>query len=229
MKRLTTRKTTQSEKHHLHSFYFSFFGGPRRICGKDDRVWNGLSGFKCFGFNSPTSEDQISWQQGAEYAEGQMVIANDTLWQATKDHISEGPDLKACDCWEKYEKHDYAHFNAKHTWIEYINRLLGALSGIPIILLFSMTLMENRKKGIFISSGALLFVLIAAWLGKVVVDENLESIMISIHVVVAILALAFLVGMMQYVSQKYNVPSKTRFLILLSLIVLLAQLLWDTS
>ena len=105
---------------------------------------------KCFGLLiPPTSEDQITWKQGAEYAEGQMVIANDTLWQATTDHISEGSDLKDCGCWEKYEKHDYAHFNAKHTWIEYINRLLGALSGIPIILLFSMSLMENKKKGHF--------------------------------------------------------------------------------
>lgn len=186
---------------------------------------------KCFGLLiPPTSEDQITWQQGAEYAEGQMVIANDTLWQSTTDHIAEGPDLKSCDCWEKYEKHNYAHFNAKHTWTEYINRLLGALSGIPIILLFSMTLMENKKKGIFISSGAVLFVLIAAWLGKVVVDENLEAIMISIHVVVAILVLALLVGMMQYVSRKkYKVPSRTRTLILVSLILSFAQLVLGTQ
>ena len=186
---------------------------------------------KCFGLLiPPTSEDQITWKQGAEYAEGQMVIANDTLWQTTTDHVAEGSDLKDCGCWEKYDKHDYAHFNAKHTWIEYINRLLGALSGIPIILLFSMSLMENKKKGIFISSCAVFFVLLAAWMGKVVVDENLEAFMITIHVVVAFMALAFLVGMMQYVSRKkYKVSKNIRTLILASLAISFLQLVLGTQ
>ena len=147
---------------------------------------------KCFGFFiPPTSEDQITWKQGAEYAEGQMVIANDTLWQATTDHTSEGSDLKDCGCWEKYDKHDYAHFNAKHTWIEYINRLLGAPfrhSNYPPY--FSMSLIKKKKKGHFSFQVALYsFVLLAAWMGKVVVDENLEAFMITIHVVVAFMAL----------------------------------------
>ena len=186
---------------------------------------------KCFGLLiPPISEAQITWKQGAEYTEGQMVIANDTLWQTTKGHIAVGSDLKDCECWEKYEKHNYAHFNASHTWTEYINRLLGALSGIPIILLFLMTLMENKKKGIFISSGALFFVLLAAWIGKVVVDENLEAFMITIHVVVALMVLAFLVGMMQYVSRKkYNVSKNIRILILASLVISFLQLVLGTQ
>ena len=101
---------------------------------------------KCFGLLiPPTSEDQITWKQDAEYTEGQMVIVNDTLWQSTIDHVAVGSDLKDCECWKKYEKHDYAHFNARHTWIEYINRLLGALSGIPILLLFSLSIIKNEK------------------------------------------------------------------------------------
>ena len=186
---------------------------------------------KCFGLLiPPTSEDQIMWKQGAEYIKGQMVIANDTLWQATTDHVAEGSDLNDCGCWEKYEKHDYANFNAKHTWTEYINRLLGALSGIPIILLFSMSLMENKKRSIFISSGAMFFVLLAAWIGKVVVDENLEAFMITIHVVVALMVLAFLVCMMQYVSRKrYRVSKSTRVLILASLVISFLQLVLGTQ
>ncbi len=159
-----------------------------------------------------------------------MVIANDTLWQTTTDHVAVGSDLQDCKCWEKYEKHDYANFNVQHTWMEYINRLIGALSGLPIILLFSISLIEKKKKSIFISSGALFFVLLAAWLGKVVVDENLEPFMITIHVVVALMALAFLVCMMQYVSSKKSKISKNiRTLILASLAISFLQLVLGTQ
>ena len=37
--------------------------------------------------------------------------------------------------WEVYSVHDYAVYDPIHTWIEYINRLIGALAGIPILIL----------------------------------------------------------------------------------------------
>jgi len=77
--------------------------------------------------------------------------------------------------WEPYTKHNYAVFDAKHTWIEFINRLLGALSGLAILILFGFSIKWIRKKPIIFifSLLALLGILFQAWLGKTVVDSNL--------------------------------------------------------
>ena len=51
---------------------------------------------------------------------------------AKKDFTSE--DIFDAADWETYSKHDYVSYDPVHTWVEYINRLIGALSGIPILI-----------------------------------------------------------------------------------------------
>ena len=50
------------------------------------------------------------------------------------------------DNWEKYTKHDYSKFNVYHTWIEYINRLIGAIAGISVLILFLSSLKYIKRK-----------------------------------------------------------------------------------
>jgi len=186
---------------------------------------------KCFGLLiPPTAEDQIRWSADSENEDGQMVIENNTLWQAQKDHISSGSSFSPKDLWVPYTKHDYAKFNVFHTWVEYVNRLLGALSGIPILLLFSLALTSRKAVPIMLASGTLLSVLFVSWLGKLVVDGNLIPFSVTIHAVAALTILAFLVGMMQYLNGERQVVSKRiRILIIASLVIAFLQLVLGTQ
>jgi len=92
---------------------------------------------------------------------------------------------------EKYlHKQDIDHtFNVWHTWIEYSNRLLGALLGvfaiIQVILIYSRR-RENRE--LYRLAMTFLGLVIATGLfGAVVVKLNLAHLSISVHLLFAIL------------------------------------------
>lgn len=92
---------------------------------------------------------------------------------------------------EKYlSLQDIDHsFNVYHTWVEYINRLLGALLGVLIFIHFVWSFIRYRKTNkalVFLSFFWLVAVGFTGWLGKVVVNENLAVSRISIHMLSAI-------------------------------------------
>lgn len=97
--------------------------------------------------------------------------------------------------YEKYlRKQDIDHtFNALHTWIESVNRYLGALLGIFCIihLVWSFRRFFRTRPTIFWWS---LFMLLATafqgWLGKRVVDANLAVVKITTHMLVALVIAA---------------------------------------
>jgi heme a synthase len=96
---------------------------------------------------------------------------------------------------EKYlRQQDIDHsFNVYHTWIEYINRLLGALLGVFIFIHFIWTYLKFRKINrqlVVISLLLLLAVGFQGWLGKKVVDHNLAAVKITIHMLVALVIAA---------------------------------------
>jgi len=94
---------------------------------------------KCFGYLiPPTERNQLNWKSNHQYREGEVIIVNESLRVASSDfNSSEEYESKN---WETYTKHDYALFNATHTWIEFINRLLGALAGLATLFLFISSL-----------------------------------------------------------------------------------------
>ena len=153
---------------------------------------------KCFGLLiPPTAEEEIRWSPETEYSEGRMVIERDTLWVATEDHISHMGEFNG-QTWEPYTRHSYATFNVSHTWIEYLNRLAGALAGIPILILFILAIKSRQRTPIVLASATLGSVLFVSWLGKLVVDGNLIPFSVTIHAVSALAILAFLVMLIQH-------------------------------
>lgn len=148
---------------------------------------------KCFGYYIPPTElEEVLWQPDTFFKKGRMIVHEEAIWVAKADFTSS--EQLSLSNWEKYTRHDYAIFNPFHTWTEYINRLIGAFTGLPVLLTVGLSFFFFRKS-VFIPLLALfsLFVLgFEAWLGKVVVDGNLIPNQITIHMFGALVLVACL-------------------------------------
>ena len=93
---------------------------------------------KCFGYMiPPTEEKELFFKPYHQYNEGEMILLNsERFYTALKDFKSD--ELINLSNWNLFEKHDYVTYDPVHTWIEYLNRLIGALAGIPILLFLSL-------------------------------------------------------------------------------------------
>lgn len=186
---------------------------------------------QCFGYMiPPTEEAQVLWTPGKEYQEGQMIVHEDAMFSANADFTS-GEEYDAVN-WTKYTKHDYAIFNPTHTWVEYINRLLGALSGVPMVILLVLSITEVRRKPLYLLYSFIgLFLLgFEAWLGKEVVDGNLIPGQITFHMLGAfaiVMVLALFLNQLRGGDLK-ELPI-SRPLILIALILMLVQTVLGTQ
>ncbi len=148
---------------------------------------------KCFGaYIPPTSEDQVTWHSQEEYFEGQMIIHEEKLFTAKKNMVSAG-EFEPVN-WEEYTKHDYAVYNPLHTWVEFINRLTTVALGFPVMAMFFLSLFywKDRRARTFLAFGVVFLVGFQAWLGKLVVDSNLQGSTITIHMIGVFAILAVL-------------------------------------
>lgn len=83
-------------------------------------------------------------------------------------------------------------FNAGKTWTEYINRLIGALSGFFLLLsvVFSFSYWKTDKRIAILSIFNLVLVGFQAWLGSIVVSTNLVAWIVTVHMLLALAILA---------------------------------------
>lgn len=183
---------------------------------------------KCFGhFIPPTNVEELTYAEGKFFEKGKMVIMNDQLWLAKED-INASGDFQS-ENWEAYTVHDYAIYNPMHTWIEYINRLFGALSGIPVLILFVLTFIGFLKRKdllTFILAALTLFMLgFEAWLGKTVVDANLAVVKITLHMLgsMALVALLLLI-LFRHREQKFEFRIQSTFWKIMSVVIVLIAL-----
>ncbi|MBD2699676.1 COX15/CtaA family protein [Spirosoma sp. BT702] len=79
-------------------------------------------------------------------------------------------------------------FNAVKTWIEYVNRLLGVLSGFFVFgtLLASTTYLRKDRTVFWGSFTAFVLIGLNGWLGSKVVATELAQYMITLHMLLAI-------------------------------------------
>lgn len=158
---------------------------------------------KCFGYYvPPTNEAQLQWQDYKNYKKGQVIIVNQTLKVAKQDFTTNSLFNKIN--WETYIKHNYATFNAKHTWVEYINRLFGALAGLATLFLafYSIKYWKYNKLLTLLSWLTVFGMGFQAWLGKTVVDSNLSPFKITIHMVMALVIVAILLYLISLTKTK---------------------------
>ena len=188
---------------------------------------------KCFGFLiPPTERSQLEWKSNSEYNKNQIVIIDETLFYANDKFKSK--NKFEMSNWSEYTKHDYSKFNVYHTWIEYINRLIGAIAGLSVLILFvnSLKFLKTKKIITGLSFLALIAIIFQAWLGKMVVDSNLMANTITIHMLMAIVLLFILFSILAISNpskKRVRVSRNISILVLISIVLLLIQIITGTE
>ena len=188
---------------------------------------------KCFGYYiPPTEQRELEFTPNKVYDKGQVIIKDEGLLVAKSDFTAAASFSETN--WEVYTQHDYAIFNPAHTWIEYLNRLLGALAGIAcfIAFIFAFGYWKENKKIVVYSLLVCVLMVFQAWLGKTVVDSVLSPVKITTHMLTAFLIVALQLYIIYVVSAKNYVRkydkkfSKTLVVVLLLTVV---QVILGTS
>lgn len=128
----------------------------------------------------------------------------------------------------KEKLHGEVEFNATKTWIEYINRLLGALTGL-IILITTILGYKEGKKVFLPTLMALILVLVNAVLGKYVVDSFLLPGVVTAHMLLSIGVIYFLVRALNNQSSSDVIPIANRTWIGINLGLILVQIILGTQ
>jgi cytochrome c oxidase assembly protein subunit 15 len=137
--------------------------------------------------------------------------------------------------YEKYlRKQDIDHtFNVYHTWIEYMNRLCGAVLGFLIIIHTVWSFRKYYRTQRAVSWLALLLFLsvcFQGWLGKRVVDANLATVKITTHMLVALVLAVIPVIIIHILRPVEKVQDKgLKWLSLATMALLLVQIVLGTE
>lgn len=188
---------------------------------------------KCFGYYiPPTNSIDLQWQPNKVFKKGQVIIVDENLKVAKEDFKT--PNRYTENNWEAYTKHDYAIFNPLHTWIEFINRLLGALAGLATLVLAAISFSYWKKnKLVPILSWLVVFGMgFQAWLGATVVYSVLLPSKITIHMVMALVIVAALLYLIHISGTKIknNKANKTLTkLLALALGITMIQIIMGTQ
>ena len=85
-------------------------------------------------------------------------------------------------------------FNATKTWIEYLNRLLGALIGVFVFLTVAFAIPYWRRDRVvfWLALASFLLTGVQGYLGSLVVSTNLLPVMVTVHMALALVIVALL-------------------------------------
>jgi len=128
----------------------------------------------------------------------------------------------------KEKLHGEVLFNPTKTWIEYLNRLLGALTGLSVLISTIFALREKRKIFIY-TLLALIFVVANAVLGKFVVDSFLLPGVVTAHMILTIAVIYFLLKALTFEKEKILIAKNTRTLIIINLVFIALQIILGTQ
>lgn len=188
---------------------------------------------KCFGYYIPPTEvSEIEFQPNKDYKKGQVIIMDESLKVVAENFKSS--ESYNPENWENYTKHDYAIFNPTHTWVEYINRLFGALAGLAVLIMALLSFNKFRiKKRITLLSWLCVFLMgFQAWLGATVVYSVLAPAKITVHMVMALVIVAVLIYLLRVSSEKETDQFKTKTfqnLLIIAVILTLIQVIMGTQ
>ncbi len=126
-------------------------------------------------------------------------------------------------------------FNPVKTWTEYINRLIGAISGLFLLLtaLLSFNYRHQNKLIPILSVFNVILVGFQAWLGSVVVSTNLVALIVTIHMMLALAILAISISTYHlakvYEKHRLTISPITHVVMLLSILITVLQITFGTE
>ncbi|WP_210486959.1 COX15/CtaA family protein [Rufibacter aurantiacus] len=128
-------------------------------------------------------------------------------------------------------------FNATKTWIEYVNRLVGVVIGLLIVLtvLYSFPFLKRDPRVFWGAVASLFLVVFQAWLGSLVVSTNLLPEMVTLHMALALVMVALLIYIVLRVEREklfadFAIPSgKLKFLLVGVLLLTFFQVILGTQ
>ena len=147
---------------------------------------------KCFGtWVPPTDVNQLPANYKEIYTE-QRVAKNQRI---AKTLSSLGFEKVAAQIFAHPTQFIETDFNVTKTWIEYVNRLLGALIGVFIFLAVVLALPYLRRDPpvFWLTFASFLLTGFQGWLGSLVVSTNLLPEMVTVHMALALLIVALLI------------------------------------
>ena len=141
---------------------------------------------------------------------------------------------------EIYAQRGYENtqFNPIKTWTEYTNRLVGATIGFLIFLTAwsSRIYLKTDKSIFYLSSSSFLLVCFQGLLGASVVASNLKPIMITAHMLLALIIVALLIytiarSQRDFLSQLNTrlLPNKFKAILIVAMIMTLLQIAMGTQ
>lgn len=183
---------------------------------------------KCFGYYIPPSQQsEIEFQPNHNYEKGQMILVENALYKANENFTSTS-ELNLNN-WKLFEEHDYAIYNPTHTYIEYVNRLFGALLGFSALLLV-ISSFKHGKKNILFSVFVFCMIGFEGWLGALVVESVLSPVRITLHMLTAFFILMTLMYLLYQFSDKtIEAGKKIKGLSLVVIVLTLIQVLMGTQ
>jgi cytochrome c oxidase assembly protein subunit 15 len=126
-------------------------------------------------------------------------------------------------------------FNVAKTWTEYVNRLIGAISGVFLLFtaIYSFSYFRYSMMIPILSVFNLILVGFQAWLGGIVVSTNLVTGIVTVHMLIAlaILAIAISTYFMAKVYDKNRIKTSPLVYVitLIALVVSVIQIIFGTE
>jgi cytochrome c oxidase assembly protein subunit 15 len=158
---------------------------------------------KCFGKWVPPTEIT---ELPADYREAYLLKRQKKVEKFCAFLAKIGLDQTA----EKIKKDPSVYveeaFNARKTWIEYVNRLAGFLAGNAMLVSFGWLLLYYRKRKWLLLTGLNLVLMgFEAWFGSIVVATNLVPWTITVHLFFALV----IIGLQLYFIHQLRRQTRT--------------------
>ena len=187
---------------------------------------------KCFGgYIPPTNAAQLPADYKQKYVEGRMK--KNQRFAKTLDVF--GYSELATRIREDRSILVPEDFNVGKTWTEYINRLIGAVSGLFLLLtaIYSFSYKGADNSIVVASVTNLILVGFQGWLGSIVVSTNLVAWIVTVHMLLALAIVALAIYSYHRAKvlgrPKLTVKGFIYLITVLALLVSVVQIAFGTS